>query len=314
MTSFCKIWLPVVLFALFLFFHIPFFKGQEKEIPNTETFISKIVHPSGKTFFDKPDISQEDMVKFAKNASKKTGVRPEFLMAILSQESSLGKNVGSCFLFDPGLFGRGVGVNFNTGTFSSKIMKPDRDVDPFLKIMNDLGRNPFFTPVSCPMKIGWGGAMGWHQILPSTWVLVDDRTADALEKDQVDPWNPEDSTMAAAIHLKDLGATRGKVSDERTAACRYFSGKPCGEKRVVLVRKTKRGKLHRKMMYVENRMIASYGNSIVKKTAYFHKILNPHPVLIAKDDSKAKGKSASVPKKQEIAKNFPKEKTKKKQG
>jgi hypothetical protein len=296
MTSlFRKLWLPVILLLLFLF-HPPSFWGPEK------------------TFPDRPAVSYEDTVKFAKNAAKKTGVRPEFLMAILSQESSLGKNVGSCFLFDPGLFGAGVGINFHTGIFSSRIMKPERDVEPFLHIMKDLDRNPFITPVSCPMKIGWGGAMGWHQILPSTWVLVDDRTAHALGKEKVDPWNPEDSTMAAAIQLKDLGATRGKVSDERTAACKYFSGKPCGEKKVVLIKKTKRGKARKKTIYVENRLIASYGDSIVKKTTYFHKILNPAPVLVAKNDTKAKGKSVSVPKKEEIAKNFPKEKTKKKRG
>ncbi|MFA5830318.1 MAG: lytic murein transglycosylase [Candidatus Paceibacterota bacterium] len=301
MPSFRKFWLPVILLALFLS-HLPFLGNTEKETQNTETA----------TIINWPDFSHEDIVKFAKNASKKTGVRPEFLIAILSQESSLGKNVGSCFLFDPKLFGGGVGVDFRSGIFSSRIMKPERDVEPFLKIMRELNRSPFLTPVSCPMKIGWGGAMGPHQILPSTWVLVKDRAAAALGKNHVDPWNPEDSTMAAAIHLKDLGADYKTVSKERTAACKYFSGKPCGEKRLVLVKKTKRSKPRHKWIYVENRLIASYGNSIVKKTAYFHKILNP-PVLVAKGDTKAKEKSASVPKKQEIAKNFPKQKTKKKQ-
>jgi septal ring factor EnvC (AmiA/AmiB activator) len=39
-----------------------------------------------------------DALKYAQAASAKTGVRPAFLLAILTQESSLGANVGSCYL------------------------------------------------------------------------------------------------------------------------------------------------------------------------------------------------------------------------
>jgi hypothetical protein len=40
-------------------------------------------------------------LQFATEASQKTGVRPAFLLGILTQESNLGKNVGSCYLKDP---------------------------------------------------------------------------------------------------------------------------------------------------------------------------------------------------------------------
>lgn len=275
MASLRKIWIHAILAILISLLLFSQRQESSQEISYKRDFPLTTVL-STNTLPELPDISYEDMLKFAKNASKETGVRPEFLAAIISQESSEGKNVGSCFLFDPKLFGPGIGINLFSGTFTGKIMKPDRDVKPFFEIMEELDRSPFFTPVSCPMKIGWGGAMGPMQIIPSTWILVKDRTAIALGKKLVDPWVPEDAFMAAAIRLKDLGAARGKVSNERAAACKYFSGKSCGEKKLVLVKKTKHRKRVYKKIYVENPMIAKYADSVIKKTAYFQKILHPH--------------------------------------
>ena len=49
---------------------------------------------------------------YAVFASQKTGVRPAFLLAILTQESNLGKNVGSCYLTNQQT---GEGVSTKTG-------------------------------------------------------------------------------------------------------------------------------------------------------------------------------------------------------
>ncbi|MCX6735640.1 MAG: lytic murein transglycosylase [Candidatus Parcubacteria bacterium] len=292
MPSLHKLWIRIMFIAII---SLLLFSQEQESLPQKpytiEAYPTTVL--SKNTFPELPNISYEEIIKFAKNASKETGVRPEFLAAIISQESSEGKNVGSCFLFDPKLFGSGVGINLFSGTFTSKIMKPDRDVEPFFKIMEELDRSPFFTPVSCPMKTGWGGAMGPMQIIPSTWILVKDRTAIALRKKMVDPWVPEDAFMAAAIHLKDLGADHGKVSSERTAACKYFSGKPCGEKKLILTKKTKHGKRIYKKAYVENPIIAQYGDSVMKKMRYFQKIFHPPVVL----DIKAKQKTRNTHKK-----------------
>lgn len=157
--------------------------------------------------------------------NQKTGVRPAFLLAIFSQESSYGKNVGSCYLKDPGT---GAGVGMNTGTPFAKVMKPDRDVGPFLQIMNELGRDPYKTRVSCPQSVGWGGAMGPAQFIPSTWMGVRNAVASFIGVSLADPWQPLDAFMAAGIYLRDLGAGGGGYSAERNAACRYFSGSKCG--------------------------------------------------------------------------------------
>jgi membrane-bound lytic murein transglycosylase B len=305
MTSFRKFWLPAIILTVFLS-HLPFFPEPE------EITQKQLTHEIKKVIVSPPKIPeniQKDALTLTKNASKETGVRPEYLYAIYDQETSRGENFGSCYIFDPKLFGKGVGVNLRSGKFSSRIMKAERDVEPFFAIMEELGRNPYFTAVSCPMEnIGYGGGMGHMQFIPSTWIRVKDRVAIALGKKIADPWNFEDAIYAAAFHLKDCGAIYGKISAERNASCRYFSGKPCGEKKLVTT-KTKRGKIKKKIVYVENRIIASYGNSIVKKTMHFKKKFWPETV-VAKADTKAKHKKTHDSKKQELVKDFEKQKKK----
>jgi membrane-bound lytic murein transglycosylase B len=165
-----------------------------------------------------------DALKYAEFASQKTGVRPAFVLAILTQESALGKNVGSCYLGDP-LTGAGVGAN--TGTIIQRVMSPSRDVVPFLEITKSLGRDPYKTRVSCPQQIGWGGAMGPAQFIPSTWNIMKASVAVALGKKAADPWNPQDAFMASAMYLKNLGANGQTYTTERTAACKYYSGRTC---------------------------------------------------------------------------------------
>lgn len=165
-----------------------------------------------------------DALKYAEAASLKTGVRPAFVLAILTQESNLGMNVGSCYLSDPVT---GAGVGANTGTPILNVMKPTRDVTPFLNVTKALGRDPYKTRVSCPWTVGYGGAMGPAQFIPSTWVLFQSRIGAAVGKAVPDPWNPADAFMASSIYLGDLGANAQTYTAERNAACRYYSGRSC---------------------------------------------------------------------------------------
>ena len=156
--------------------------------------------------------------------SAKTGIRPAFLLAVFQQESSFGKNQGSCYVKNRDT---GAGVGANSGATFAKVMNPTRDIPPFLRIVSDLGRDPFTTRVSCPQEVGWGGAMGAAQFIPSTWVLFEDRITKALGTETADPWLARDAFMAAGLYLTDLGARPGSFSGERDAACRYFSGSKC---------------------------------------------------------------------------------------
>jgi membrane-bound lytic murein transglycosylase B len=149
-----------------------------------------------------------------------TGVRPALLLAVLTQESNIGKNVGQCYLSGSKT---GEGITINGGKKMPKTMHPSRDIPHFLNIAKALGRDPYATPVSCPMSFGWGGAMGPAQFIPSTWMIYKDRVAEITGK-TADPWDIRDSFLAAALYLADYGAARQTYNDEWKAAMIYFSG------------------------------------------------------------------------------------------
>ncbi len=175
---------------------------------------------------DSGEIQFGQALDYATLVSLKTGVRPAFLLAIFQQESSFGKNQGSCILKDKET---GSGVSVRTGNTVLRVMKPDRDVAPYLEITASVGRDPFDTRVSCPQEVGYGGAMGAAQFIPSTWVMYAGRIATALGIDAADPWRARDAFMASGMYLTDIGAKSGSYSAERDAACRYFSGKKCSQ-------------------------------------------------------------------------------------
>ena len=160
---------------------------------------------------------------YANEVSKATGVDPAFLLAILTQESNLGANVGQCYLTNPDT---GSGVGKNTGTPFVNVMKPTRDVGPFLEITNALGLNAFQTAVSCPIAgvAGWGGAMGPAQFIPSTWELYQVKITALTGNNPPNPWTPRDAFAASGIYLSELGADARIWTAERTAALKYYAG------------------------------------------------------------------------------------------
>ncbi len=180
---------------------------------------------------DAAAIPFEKALQYANIASKSTGVRPAFLLAILTQESALGKNVGSCYLSD---INTGYGVSVKSGTIFPNVMKPGRDTTPFVSITKSLGMDPMKTLVSCPILSagGYGGAMGPAQFIASTWMLFNSRLAKVLNTPIPNPWSPQDAFMASAMFLSDLGAYSGSYTGERNAACKYYSGKACSTKSV----------------------------------------------------------------------------------
>jgi membrane-bound lytic murein transglycosylase B len=171
-------------------------------------------------------INFETALVYAKEAQTLTGIDPAFLLAILTQESNLGANVGQCYLTN---IKTGAGAGVNTGKVFPNVMKPmgltgrKGDIDDFFAITSALGRDPYKTLVSCPIAgvAGYGGAMGPAQFIPSTWGGYKSRLKNLLGHD-ADPWNPKDAFIASSLLLTDKGAVGSSTSAQLKAACSYY--------------------------------------------------------------------------------------------
>ncbi len=213
-------------------------KNQETEYKKVLADREKEAAQIRARLFDLRDvaaISFGQAYDFALGASKSTGVRPALILAILMQESSLGVNVGACYV-NSNLSGDGISIK--TGDIKPRTMNPTRDIPVFVQLLSKSGRDINKTPVSCWIPAysrgtpsGWGGAMGPSQFIPSTWVLFESRIKNATNSSLADPWNPYHAITATAIYLADLGAVAGNEYAERNAACKYYSGKSCASSR-----------------------------------------------------------------------------------
>lgn len=146
--------------------------------------------------------SMDDVVDAVKFADKKTGVRKEFLFAVLDKETDLGRYTGGC-TYDKSKMG-------------------STNLSYFKDICDDLGYNYKKMKVSCALSYGIGGAMGVAQFMPSTWMGYKDAIADKTGNDPADPWNLKDGIMGMALYLKNKGGD--SKSGEYQAAAMYYCG------------------------------------------------------------------------------------------
>lgn len=176
-------------------------------------------------------ISFGTALDYANEANRATGIRPAFLLAIITEESNLGQNVGK-------------------GTWMVD-MHPTRDRPVFNAITQSLGLAASAMPVSKKQWYGWGGAMGPAQFIPSTWACYagyinsvtgkctnsagtgtwvytqsKDRVGKLTGNTPPSPWNPEDAFMASAVYLTDNRAALQTPAAEFRAAMCYLAG--CG--------------------------------------------------------------------------------------
>lgn len=166
-------------------------------------------------------LSFGELLDIAKIVQGQTGIRPAFLLAIITQESALGRNVGQCYLADKA---SGASIHIRKGTrFSRGLAVPPRsrrnDLTKFLRLTEELGLDPLKTPISCPMAFGFGGAMGPAQFIPTTWSSRR-HILEPFVQGIPNPWNVNHAFLASALYLRDLGGR----NNERRAALRYFAG------------------------------------------------------------------------------------------
>ncbi len=165
------------------------------------------------------DLSFGTMLGYAKEASARTDVSPALILAVLTVETNLGKNLG-------------------IGKWDED-MHPTRDVPIFKEIVAELGLDPDTLPISarpCSAAArraagpgnrcgyGYGGAMGPAQFIPSTWILYKDRIARLSGQNPPNPWDPRTAVFANALLMMDNGADKGTRHAEHKAAVRYLAG------------------------------------------------------------------------------------------
>lgn len=172
-----------------------------------------------------------EAVALAEFAGKVTGVSPALLLAVVEQESNYGSNTGSCLVGD-----------IQQG---KSVMHPTRDAPVFIAIASILGFDASTQRVSCAItrngvRIGWGGAMGPLQFIPSTWATyggivsvgdgtyIYDKGTDKIRAisgsaGPANPFNKQDAFVASALLLRDNGAN-GTYAGDRLAALRYYAG------------------------------------------------------------------------------------------
>ena len=168
----------------------------------------------------------DDAYKNAISAEDKTGVPASFILAIFGQESSSGRDTGSCTWKQEHVMREEEGER--------------KDQTAFLEIINELKTYDKFTlkdkdineiRVSCPSKDGWGGAMGLTQVLPSTWNDYENNAKTILGH-WPDPWNLTDSILVSSLYLKFLGGADGNdYNFLMNVACKYYAGPthPCSD-------------------------------------------------------------------------------------
>ena len=190
-----------------------------------------------------------EAIQVADLVTSQISVRSAFLLAIISQESAMGRNVGQCYVTNT-VTGGGI---YKGGHPLSRIMHKTRDLPIFLKITGD---NFSTTPVSCwipqcavswggrlyfsgatvnsngdiicsksgYVPFGFGGAMGPAQFIPSTWQMYEKKVTSYTGKSTANPWDVRDSFTASALYLSELGAYTQSYWDEHNAASRYYGG------------------------------------------------------------------------------------------
>lgn len=150
--------------------------------------------------------------ELAKIAQEATGIRAAFILSILTQESGMngviGSNLGKCYYNEP------------RDNVDGAVMRK-REQTIFVALMEEIGRDPATTPVSCPIVSdgAYGGAMGPAQFMPSTWSLYKNRIQSVTGNKPPSPFNNLDAIVGTSLYLKDAYNSAACI-DYKDDACR----------------------------------------------------------------------------------------------
>lgn len=206
-------------------------KGQEKKYKEILTKKQSLVNEIKNRILritGGGELTFSEALKLVRVAENAIGIRAAFVLSILTQESGMdgviGRNLGKCFY--------NTAWNNLSGTVMSNAQKPS-----FLYIMQNLGKDPSKTPVSCPINRDgqYGGAMGPSQFMPTTWWDVNKQTGYKNRVERVtksafaSPFENLDAFTGTALYLSDAlegceAMYKTTTSRESCAAAKYYAG------------------------------------------------------------------------------------------
>ncbi|MEA2097985.1 MAG: lytic murein transglycosylase [Patescibacteria group bacterium] len=205
-------------------------KGEEKQFQQLLAENKNILPSLRAKLYDLQSLGEkiefDDAFSASEYASSVTGVRQEFILAIFQVETRLGAFEGTgnweddmykCYLRLSKYFPENEAWYIN---------RANKEKNAFFEIVEQLNLDPNSVKLSAePKSIGCGGAMGFAQFIPSTWLAYKDRVSTITGHYPPSPWNLADSLVTMAVKLSDVpGVIDGNYNAEREAAGRYHGG------------------------------------------------------------------------------------------
>ena len=204
-------------------------KGEEKQFQQLLEENKNILPSLRAQLHDLQSLGQKieftDALSASEYASSVTGVRQEFILAIFQVETRWGalKGTGNweddlykCYLRLSKIY---------PSRKAYYVGRAEKEKNAFFSIVNRLNLDPMSVTVSREPTYGCGGAMGFAQFLPTTWVAYEGRVSAITGNYPPNPWNLADALVTMAVKVSDIpGVTSGDPNAEYEAAGRYIGG------------------------------------------------------------------------------------------
>ena len=206
-------------------------KGEEKKFQQILEENKQILPALRAQLYDLQSLGEKieftDAISAAEYASSLTGVRREFILAIFQVETRWGTFEGAGNWEDD-MYKCYLRLSEIAQTQKRKayyVKRAETEKNAFFSIVDRLNLDPNSAKVSKEPVYGCGGAMGFAQFMPSTWLAYEERVSSLVGHSPPNPWNLGDALVTMAVKVSDIpGVVGGDYGAEREAAGRYFGG------------------------------------------------------------------------------------------
>ena len=206
-------------------------KGEEKKFQQILEENKQILPALRAQLYDLQSLGEKieftDTISAAEYASSLTGVRREFILAIFQVETRWGTFEGAGNWEDD-MYKCYLRLSEIAQTQKRKayyVKRAETEKNAFFSVVDRLNLDPNLAKVSKEPVYGCGGAMGFAQFMPSTWLAYEERVSSLVGHSPPNPWNLGDALVTMAVKVSDIPrVVDGDYGAEREAAGRYFGG------------------------------------------------------------------------------------------